>query len=559
MTRLRESINEVVISYDRMIRSAKSERVAGELLKEKKRWLCRNDLYYLCCLTGHEGIKKHPEIFQDFCDEVSLINWVLVKYGVMPPSQDMLPISKVVDDDSELVMERAYLCYRSFYKTTIVNKVNSLQLILNFPNIRIALLHNRQENASDNLNSIKSYFLNTMVGRLFPEYLPEGKDWGNSHGFSVACRTDSSASEDTIEAIGVGTEITGRHWHVAKKDDLVTQDSVTTDDQIKKTQDYDDRFNVGHFVDSKFKIQDYSGTRYHFYDLYSVISNNPNIKLIKIPIEDGKGNPTHPTRFTVADIAKIKSDMRSIWVYNCQMMLNPDDPAKMTFSTSMIVYYEAIPSPCSFYLLVDPAGKRKKKSDYTAMLVVAVDGYGKRYIVDGIRDKIDPQKRINRGIELAKKYGVLEVGWEEVGLADDTFYLEEKRRVEGLFFTITPIKAQQIAKEDRIRNILCPEYAEHQWLWPKKGVLVKVSEYDGMTYDLVEELEKEFIQFPLCIHDDLMDCQTFLSRLSVIKPELAVEREERAMTYGDLHVMMDERQNALKESKWKNLRGMSRV
>lgn len=558
MTKLRQAINDKVRSFDRAIKAASSDKIALALIREKKRWLCRNDLFYLCYLTGNHEIKKLPSVFQGFCDEVSLMNWRIVQLGIHSPSENMLSIDSIgMPDDYN--MQRLYLCHRAFYKTTIVTKVHSLQLLLNFPNIRLVLVHNKQDNSSDNLRTIKEYFLSTSIKQLFPEYIPPGKEWGNLSGFSVACKTDISRSEDSVEAIGVGTEITGRHWDVAKKDDLVTEDSVTTDEQIKKTEDYDDRFNAGHFTSPKFKIQDYSGTRYHFADLYSKKKNDKNVKYIKIPLEDGKGNPTHPERFTPTDVEIIKSGLNP-WVYNCQQLLEPDDPSKMSFKKEMIQYYDALPASCNFYLLVDPAGQRKKKSDYTVMKVVGVDCRGRRFIADMFRDKIDPKGRIDMGVELIKKWKIKEVGWEEVGLADDCFYLEERRREERLSCIITPIKTAKIAKEDRIRNILMPEYAKLMWLWPKKGTMVKYSTFHGRNFDLTEVLEKEFLQFPLSEHDDLLDSETFLSQLVVIKPFGPTEETEfKGLTFGEYIKNHDNRLAETRRNPWGQFKVLERV
>lgn len=556
MTKLRQAINAKVRNFDRAIKAASSDKLALVLIREKKRWLCRNDLFYLCCLTGNHEIRRLESVFMDFCDEVSLMNWNIVRLGIQPANVDMLPLSDVGD---EFDNQRLYICHRGYYKTTIVTKVHSLQLLLNFPNIRLVLIHNKQDNSSDNLRTIKEYFLSTSIKQLFPEYIPFGKEWGNLSGFSSACKTDIARSEDSVEAIGVGTEITGRHWDVAKKDDLVTEDSVTTDEQIKKTEDYDDRFNAGHFTSPKFKIQDYSGTRYHFADLYSKKQNDKNVKVIKIKLEDGKGNPTHPERFTPADIILIKSGLNP-WVYNCQHLLEPEDPARMSFKKEMIQYYDALPASCNFYLLVDPAGQRKKKSDYTVMKVVGIDYLGHRYIADMFRDKIDPKGRIDTGVELIKKWKIREVGWEEVGLADDCFYLEERRRAEKLSCIITPIKTAKIAKEDRIRNILMPEYAKLMWFWPKKGTMVKYSTFHGRNFDLTEVLEQEFIQFPLSEHDDLLDSETFLSQLVVVKPlDVESNKEFQGLTFGDYIKNHENRLAETRKNPWRQFKILERV
>jgi len=542
MIKLRQSIEAKVSYFDNLIRQATSEKVGLAILRDKRRWLCRNDLFYLCCLTNNKEIEKFGDFYKPFCDEVSLICWQAVRLGMALPSQDMLTLDDVSDniDEDFKFLERLYLCYRIFYKTTIITLGNSAQLLLNFPNIHIVLCHNKQENASDNLVAIKNYFLTTDLRRLFPECIPNSKEWGNMTGFSLANRSDWNRVEDNIEAVGVDTEITGRHYDIAKKNDLVTEKSVTTDDQLKKTMSWDDRFNIGMFAKVEAKIQDYEGTRYHYADLYSKKKGDQNIKLFEIPIvrdvekfmAGDDGQIVHPERFSRESVVKMMTD---IWVFNCQMMLNPDDPAKRQFRPEMICYFSEIPKNCNFYLLVDPASKRKKKSDFTVMLVVGlgwIDGKRGKFIVDGIRDKIDPKQRVDRAMDLAVKWVIKGCGWEAIAFQDtDCFYFEEARRLKRLNFTPTPISSHTVAKEDRIRSLV-PEYAQHQWFWPNKGAIVQL-DCNGRKYCLTEELELELLQFPLCIHDDLFDAQTFLNRLSTIIPPEEKKPEIKGMTFGE--------------------------
>ena len=559
MTKLRKAIEEKCKRWDNAIRMAKSEKVARLLFSDKKRWQCRNDLYHLCCVTGNKEIERLGGVFRDFCDEVSLMNWQVVRLGIHPASDMMLTPQEVELDDEKI--QRLYLCHRGFYKTTIVTKVHSLQLLLNFPNIRMVLVHNIQTNSSDNLQVIKNYFLNTGIRQLFPECIPRGKEWGNLGGFSLANKTDFSRSEDNIEAIGVGTEITGRHWDLAKKDDMETQDSVSTEEQLRKTRDYDDRFNAGHFANPKYKLQDYSGTRYHFSDLYSVKKDDPAIKLIQIPLEDGEGNPTHCERFIKADIALIKSGLDP-WVYNCQHLLKPEDPARMQFKMEMIQYYGGLPKECYYYLLVDPASRKKKKSDWTVMLIIGLmksEDRVKKFIADGVRDKLDPKQRVDMAIGLAQKWSIKSCGWEAVGFQEtDCFYLEESRRKNKLFFTIEEINSSKVAKEDRIRGLI-PDYANLNWFWPQKGVIERMSFLDGRKFDLTTEMEFEMLQFPLCEHDDLLDAMTFVSRINTVVPEeTKIIEGVEGMTFGEYTSIRDDRLAASRRNPWGALAGVGR-
>lgn len=587
---IRSSIRRRCSEYLKEVNGAKSDKVAVEVLRDYKRWLCRNDLFYLLAVSGMDKIAADKGVYQPFCDEVSLICWKVVQSGVHSAPEGMLRVDEVVSSPDELVTQRLYLCYRAFYKTTIITIGNSAQLLLNFNNIHIVLCHNKQNTSGQNLVAIKNLFLNrpvlaestlrmieeeygvsnpTAVRDLFPECIPDGKEWGSTEKFSLNNRTDWQRPESSVEAKGVDTEITGGHWQVAKKNDLVTEKSVNTEEQIAKTDDWDNRFNIGHFDDRKFSIQDYEGTRYHHNDLYSKKKKNKHIKLIEIPIVQNlkkfnfgdDSQITHPSRYNRADINMMMdgdTEDNNIWVFMCQMMLKPEDPAKKRFELSMIHEYDLLPENLITYLLVDPANEKKKKSDWTAMTVVGVS-LTHYYILDMVRDKLGPDERIDAAVDLIKRWNIKDVGWEKVGLTTDTFYLKKRRDEECLNFSIKEIVADNRSKVDRIRDILVPQYAKGRWLWPKKGRIVRYSKFQKKDVDLAVELRAEFLQFPNGTHDDMLDTQSFFVQMNPFKPSEPEPKKPDKLTFGDYVKMKEER--LLKENKdpWSKLLVSPRV
>ena len=391
-----------------------------------------------------------------------------------------------------------------------------------------------------------------------------GKEWGNASGFSLHNRSDwGTRTEDNIEAVGVDTEVTGRHWMLAKKNDLVTEKSVTTEDQIKKTAKWDETFNLGLFDDPQVPLQDYEGTKYHFADLYADLMEDPSVKVIKVPVvqdldkfKSGDDSQiTHPERFTREGINNL---MKDIWVFNCQMMLSPEDPAKKRFTPQMIKYYEELPEILKYVLLVDPANEKKKRSDYTAMMVVGI-GLTHYYVVYVMRDKLGPDERIDAAIDLIQRFNIQDVAWEKIGLNNDTFYLEEKRREKNLSFHVKEITSHVGAKVDRIRDILVPQYAQGKWLWPKKGAMDYFSIYENKTIDMVRELEMEFLQFPNGKHDDMLDCGTFLPHLKVSKPQEPSKPKPTGLTFGKYVRMKEDRIRSENADPWSKMNFPSRI
>ena len=580
-SKLRVTIQDKVKKYHQAIKMATMENVGVRFAREMKKWLCRNDLFYLLAITGHNRIAEMREVYQPFCDMVSLQTWKVVELGMYPASEGMVACK---DIGEELDMQRMFLCYRSFYKTTIVTIGHSCQLLLNFPNIHIVLCHNKQNTSSLNLVAIKNLFTSRpelspgnmamlkeeygvtaplTLQTLFPECVPETKEWGSGEKFSLANRTDWQRPEANVQAVGVDTEITGGHWDVAKKNDLVTEKAVNTEEQIGKTDDWDARFMNGHFTNITMPLQDYEGTRYHYNDLYSKKLKEAGIRKVLIPVlkdlklflDGDDGQITHPSRYKREDIMAMYDYDR--WVFMCQQMLQPDDPAKKRFTDDMINYYDGMPDNVNCYLLVDPAGERKKKSDYTSMTVVGVNTSGKKMIVDLVRDKIGPDERVDLAVDLIKRYKIRDIGWEKIGLSNDTFYLNKRFKEDKINCVIHEIISHTQSKNDRIRDILVPQYARGEWLWPKERV--HFSKFHVKNIDMVEELKNEFLQFPHGSHDDMLDTQTFLSQISVIHPEEKKAVENKELTLGKYIKIKEDRIKAGKRDPWGGMNLAGRI
>ena len=533
--RLRDIISVVCKKYDTAIRSAKSNRVALALLRDKKRYLCHYDLFYLGRITGHTfwkpgDIKGFVDPFhKDICDKVSLLSWQLVEYNLFPkPQFPNIPSMPDLTGYPLGKKRRLFLCFRSAYKTTIVSKLGILQLLLNFPNIHIALAHNTIENASTILEAIKDLFRSTELCKLFPEYVPSGKDWGNKTGFSLANRSDFIMSGDNVEAIGINTEVTGRKFHIFKNEDIVTEKSVTNEEQLRQSNAYLES-HKSLFMNPSFIIEDYSDTKFHFADATTVLFDDPEVDTLNIPLlyPDPKGsytwdNKPHscilPEHFTAEGIGKAGQSglMKDEGTFNLQYMLNPINPKKTQFSMDMIQTFTSVPEGLNYYLCVDPADSEEKRACYTAMKVIGIDNDDNWYWVDGVFDKIDDHKRINKAIELALKWNVFEVLWENLsfGRTDCRNFERERRKHPSLKAQVREIGADRASKNDRISG-LNDRYSRHKIFWPER--LMYYSEFEGKVIDIVEAQEKEFINFPLWSHKDLLDAESFMLRIDLIK------------------------------------------
>ena len=69
-------------------------------------------------------------------------------------------------------------------------------------------------------------------------------------------------------------------------------------------------------------------------------------------------------------------------------------------------------------------------------------------------------------------------------------------------------KSVNASKIDRVEQRLVGRF--HAGLMLVPSTLPYRSEYDGKTHDFVKEFKLEYLQFPYCEHDDILDCASQL-------------------------------------------------
>src|SRR3990167_5002751 len=198
----------------------------------------------------------------------------------------------------------------------------------------------------------------------FPEYCPKPNKmgeiiWDTMERITVPNRTLYNLQEPTLDVSGVDSLKTGGHYDYMKKDDMATEDSVTSETMIKQSIDAD-KMTLYLFDNYQEGPEDYIGTRYHFADLYAT-------KLREVPKECQSiipgivdGESTFPEKFTKEGFEAIRTREGS-YQFQTQIMLNPIDPEHQVFKKEWIKWYDKPPEKMSFYLFVDPATTKKKK------------------------------------------------------------------------------------------------------------------------------------------------------------------------------------------------------
>lgn len=482
-----------------------------QVLRYRLRKKCRKDLYFLCKYVI--GFKDMVRRFHGpLSKKVQKANkWVLKR--------------KLVRFVPWLFRRRLWLMFRGSFKTSIITVGHSIQLLTLDSNLRICIANNKLGNAQEMLTVIKNVFMyNELFRFLFPEFCPqpnkEGKiEWGTKSQVTLPNRTDRTLKEGSIECAGVDTGLVSRHYDIIKKDDLVTEKSVTTEDQIQASIDWD-RLSIS-LLDSPGRgFFDWIGTIYDDRDLYCHLLKRKKERLFRyiVRLEDDSGHSILPERFSDVEKEQIKEDQGE-YIYSCQYMLEPVSKKDRKFKPEWFSnYWDELPKFFAVCILVDPANARKKTAKYTAMVVHAVDQEKNWYLIDGVFDKLSATQRVEALFGLVRKWYLYLrlVSYETIGFQEtDRVFIERKMKEESIYFSINSIEAQEQSKHGRIEGLV-PFYEYKKIFLPRK--LPYFSKYHGRTIDIVETLRYEALRFPKGEHLDFLDAQSQQLRYMHVHP-----------------------------------------
>ena len=459
-----------------MTRKEAIEIYAKAKSEDDIRALCRGDLFFLLAFAmGRTDIRKSDWLFER-CREVQ------------------------AHPDGYLD-----LWAREHYKSTIITVGMTILDILNDPNITVGIFSHTRPIAKAFLRQIKREFeTNRLLQTLFPFICPpvkgEIRTWSEEAGIVV--RRPGNPKENTVEAWGlVDGQPTGKHFSLLIYDDVVTLESVSTPEQIKKTTEaWRLSLNLGAHGGHRRMI----GTRYHANDTYSTLLKQGSVIPRIYPATDNglfEGTPVFLSREALEEKRR---DMGS-FVFSCQMLQNPLADNAMGFKSEWLKYWTPTPeawSKMNRAILVDPAGAKKTTSDYTVMCVVGWNADGRRYLIHAIRDRLNLTERADKLFSLVRRYTPQVVGYERYGLQADVEYIRELMDSRNYHFAIKEMGGP-MPKEDRIRRLV-PLFEQGLLYLPVESSFV---DYEGKSRNFTEVfVQEEFSTWPVSAHDDMLDC-----------------------------------------------------
>jgi phage terminase large subunit-like protein len=204
--------------------------------------------------------------------------------------------------------------------------------------------------------------------------------------------------------------------------------------------------------------------------------------------------------------------------FRAQYYNDPHDVDSSPFQRDLFQYYDKAylfekhgrwffkGNRINVFAAVDFAFSLSKAADYTAIVVLGVDGFNNYYVLDIDRFKTDKiSDYYTRILKLYEKWGFQKLR-AEVSVAQKAIVNDLKEnyiRKYGLAFSIDEYRPSkwQGTKEERIFAILEPKYANKQ-MWHYKG---------GNCQSLEEEL-----LFTNPVHDDIKDALAAVVDLAVM-------------------------------------------
>jgi hypothetical protein len=437
---------------------------------------------------------------------------------------------------------------REHGKSSMITFGGSVQEIVRDSDITIGIFSHTKPEARKFLSWVKLELEdNRVLQGLYPDVLyadpqKEAPRWSEEKGIIV--RRKSNPREATIEAHGlVDGQPTGSHFKLRIYDDIVTLESVTTAEQIKKTTEaHALSDNLGaRGADGK-KRAWHLGTRYRFGDTYQDLIDRKALKTRIYPATDDgtpTGNPVYLTKEQWADVRRKQPTA----ILAAQQLLNPAAGVEAMFQQSWLRFTDIRPATLNVYLCCDPASSRKKNSDDTVITVMGIDANRNKYLLDGYAHKMGLSERWQKIRDLWKKWsespGVqfVKVGYERYGLLDAMEHFEERQEVEKLSFEIAelawPTEGAN-SKYDRIQR-LEPDFRAGKWFLAaepidKEGRPIEETrnqrelremgqdframrpiwrkDAEGNAYSLNGKILVCYLRYPYVVRDDTLDCMS---------------------------------------------------
>ena len=444
-------------------------------------------------------------------------------------------------------MKSALIAYRAAWE------------VIKDPSIRILYISSTSNLATKQLKFIKDILASDQVRLYWPDMVnkeeAKREKWTEREiAVDHPKRAEESVRDPTIFTAGLTSNIVGMHCDIAILDDVVVASNAYLEEGREKVKE---QYGYLSSIEGVGAIEWVVGTRYHPKDLYSDLmgmeieqydeyGNRISKELLfeckEHAVEtagDGTGEYLWPRTqrsdgrwfgFNAEELARKRSQYLNKLHFRAQYYNDPHDVDSSPIQRNLFQYYDQshlIRKDGHWYYkrerlnvvaAVDFAYSLGAKSDYTAIVVVGVDGQNNYYILEIDRFKADrPSDYYPHILKLYEKWGFrklrAEVTAAQVVIVNDL--KDNYIRKYGLSLSIDEHRPTrwQGSKEERIMATLEPRYANQQ-IWHYQS---------GNTQVLEEEL-----LYANPAHDDVKDALT--SAIDFAVPPMNLYRTQKTNT-----------------------------
>lgn len=405
---------------------------------------------------------------------------------------------------------------REHYKSTIITLGLTIQDIVNDPEETFGIFSHTRPIAKQFLRQIKGEFEgNEDLKGAYPDVLwtnpkKESPKWSEDEGIVV--KRKGNPKESTVEAWGLVDNLpTSKHFGKLIYDDVLDPKSVTGPEMIKKTTDaWAMSLNLG----KRGGKRRTAGTRYHTADTYrEMIERGSVIPRIYKATVDGT-ETGEPVLLTVEELQAKRRDMGP-YIFGSQMMQDPTHDKAQGFKEDWLRYWPAERyANLNIYILVDPAGKKKKTNDYSVFSVVGLGPDRNYYVLRWVRDRLNLAERTKMLFKLHRQYKPRGVGYEEYGMQSDIDSVKDTQEATNYRFDVVALGGP-LDNEDRVKQLV-PLFEQGRIWIPQRCDFV---DHEANRRDLTREFVfDEYLDFPVARHDDML-----VSLARVLDAELKVD------------------------------------
>lgn len=431
-------------------------------------------------------------------------------------------------------MKSALIAYRAAWELT------------KDPTLRILYISSTSNLATKQLKFIKDIFLKDNYRLYWPDMVEKEEakreKWTEREiALDHPKRKEESIRDPSIFTAGLTSNIVGMHCDIAILDDVVVQSNAYLEDGREKVKEQYSYLSSIETVNSKEWVV---GTRYHPKDLYSdlismevnkydeegnITETNPLFDVLERQVEsigDGSGQFLWPKQqrsdgrwfgFDRAALERKKAQYLNKTHFRAQYYNDPHDIDSSPIQRTLFQYYDQnflSKQNYSWYFkrdrlnvvaAVDFAYSTGKKSDYTSIVVVGVDGDSNYYILDIERFRTDKiSEYYNHILKLYERWGFRKIR-AEVTAAQQVIVSDLKEnyiRKNGLSLSVEEHRPTRWSgsKEERIMATLEPKYANKQiWHYPSGNCQVLEEEliYTNPAHDDVKDALASAIDFAI--------------------------------------------------------------